>query len=87
MYESTKRVFREELWEDFGAIGGLWGDPWCIGGDFHIIRFPIEHNREGRISESMRRFSLVIDDLDLKGFTPSRRLFHLEKGAEQPKDD
>ena len=28
-----------------------------------MIRFPSEHSREGRLSESMRRFSEVIDEL------------------------
>ena len=31
-----------------------------------MIRFPREQNREGSISGSMRRFSQVIDELNLK---------------------
>ena len=49
VYGPTKRVFREELWEDLGAIRGMWGDPWCIRGNFNIIRFPREWNRDDRI--------------------------------------
>ena len=30
---------REELWGELGAIRGLWDDPWCVGGDFNVIRF------------------------------------------------
>ena len=41
-------------------------DPWCIGGDFNVIRFPKERNRVGKISSSMRRFSHIIDELELK---------------------
>ena len=41
-------------------------DPWCIGGDFNEIRFPTERNRERRIMSSMRRFSQMIDELELK---------------------
>ena len=59
---------REYLWDDLGAIRGLWSDPWCIVGDINITRFPNERNREGRIIGSMRRFSQVIDDLELKDF-------------------
>ena len=59
---------REHLWDELGAIKGLWNDPWCIGGDFNITRFPNERSREGRITGSMRRFSQVIDDLELRDF-------------------
>ena len=66
VYGSTMRRFRELFWEELGAIHGLWNDPWCIGGDFNMIRFPNERRRGGRMSSSMRRFSKVIDDLDLR---------------------
>ena len=44
VYGPTKRGSREERWEDLGAVMGLWGDPWCLGGDFNIIRFLRERN-------------------------------------------
>ena len=66
MYEPSKRELKEELWEDLGAIRGVWGDPWCLGGDFNVLRFPRERNREGRWMRAMRSFSHVIDDLELK---------------------
>ena len=48
---------RDQLWEDLGAIRGLWGEPWCIGGNFNVTHFLDERNMEGRILSSMRRFS------------------------------
>ena len=45
-----------------GGGGGGGGGGW----DFNMIRFPRERNREGSISGSMRRFSQVIDELNLK---------------------
>ena len=30
------------MWEELAAVKGLWGDPWCIAGDFNAVRFPIE---------------------------------------------
>ncbi|KAL6350404.1 hypothetical protein AAG906_004355 [Vitis piasezkii] len=52
--------------EELGAICGLGDDPWCIGGDFNVTRFPSEHSRGGRLVAAMRRFSKVIDDLALR---------------------
>ena len=44
----------------------MWEDPWCIGGDFNVLRFPGKINREGRWTGAMRRFSQIIDELELK---------------------
>ena len=66
VYGPTSKGERELLWEDLGAIRGLWGEPWCIGGNFNTTCFLVERNRKGRISGSMRRFPQVIDELELK---------------------
>ena len=65
MYGPTNRE-RNQLWEDLGAIKGLWGEPWCLGGDFNEIRFPGKRNWGSRIQRSMRRFSKIIEELELK---------------------
>ncbi|RVW90110.1 Transposon TX1 uncharacterized 149 kDa protein [Vitis vinifera] len=59
---------REDFWEEMGTIRGLWQDPWCVGGDFNVIRLLGERNRISRLSAAMRRFSEVIDDLELRDF-------------------
>ena len=30
---------RENFYDELRAISGLWSDPWCVDGDFNIIRF------------------------------------------------
>ena len=66
VYGPTMKRYREPFWEELGAIRGLWSDPWCISGDFNVIRFPNEQSRAGRLSGSMRRFSEVLDELALR---------------------
>lgn len=56
---------RVNLWEEIGAIRGLWSEPWCMGGYFNTKRFPNESNRAGNITKSIRDFSEVIEDLEL----------------------
>ena len=45
VYGPFTREERECLWEELGAIRGIWEDPWCLGGDFNIILFQREKSR------------------------------------------
>ncbi|RVW76867.1 Transposon TX1 uncharacterized 149 kDa protein [Vitis vinifera] len=36
VYGPFTRLEREWLWEEVGAIRGIWEGPWCLGGDFNI---------------------------------------------------
>ena len=65
VYEPLTKEGRTDFWEELGAVRGLWEEPCCIGGDFNVTCFPYERSRRGRLNNSMRRFSKVIDELDL----------------------
>ncbi|RVW45179.1 putative ribonuclease H protein [Vitis vinifera] len=41
----------EDMWEELGALRGLWDDPWCLGGDFNIT--PVPTRKEGENSPGM----------------------------------
>ena len=47
VYGSVCRRDKEVFWEELGSIKGLWRDPWCVGGDFNMIRYPEERRRGG----------------------------------------
>ena len=68
IYGPTTMERRDQLWEHLSPIRGLWGAPWCIGGNFNVTRFLDERNMEGRILSSMGRLSQVLDELELKDF-------------------
>lgn len=59
---------KENSQDELGTIRGLWSDPWYVGGDFNLIRFPGECDREGGQTSTMRRFLEVIEELELRGF-------------------
>ena len=65
VYGSFPKEEKECLWEEIGAIRGIWEEPWCLGGDFNIIVSQRERSRQGRITSAMRRFAQIIDDLEL----------------------
>ena len=56
---------KEGLWEELGAIRGLWNDLWCVGGDFNAIRFLVERTNGSRLNAQMRRFLEVINDFEV----------------------
>ena len=65
VYGLFTKVERECLWKEFGAIRGLWEDPWCLGGDFNITLLQRERNNQRRITSEMRRFAEIVDELGL----------------------
>ena len=66
VYGPTLKLEREDFWSELGDVRGLWSDPWCMAGDFNMIKFPFKHSRGGRLSSTMRRFLEVIKDLELR---------------------
>ena len=46
VYGPFTKEERECLWEEIGAIRGLWEDPWCVGGDYNITLFQRERSRQ-----------------------------------------
>ena len=53
------------MWEELGAIRGIWDDPWCLGGDFNVILSQRERSNQGRLTGAMRRFAQIVEELEI----------------------
>lgn len=65
MYGPHSNIERMEFWQELGAVRGLWGEQWVIGGNFNVCRFENERFNCTIKSGAMRNFSNIILDLEL----------------------
>ncbi|RVW25038.1 LINE-1 reverse transcriptase-like [Vitis vinifera] len=65
VYGQFTKEEKEGLWEELGAVRGIWDEPWCLGGDLNSTLYQGERSRQERITPTMRRFAHIIDDLGL----------------------
>uniref|UniRef100_A0A2N9GDY5 Endonuclease/exonuclease/phosphatase domain-containing protein n=1 Tax=Fagus sylvatica TaxID=28930 RepID=A0A2N9GDY5_FAGSY len=65
LYDPTCDIARQDLWVELRDIRLRWALPWCIFGDFNVIRFPSERLRCRRLTPPMIEFSDFIEDLNL----------------------
>ena len=56
---------RSVLWDELAGVHSWWDLPWCIGGDFNVVRFPSESFRRRRVRHASVEFSECIFDLNL----------------------
>lgn len=61
-------------WKELDGIRRRWNGPWCVGGDWNVVRFPGEKLGGYRTSSDMQAFSDWINtnsliDLQLNGAT------------------
>lgn len=45
VYGPNLDVFYDQFWCELNDAFLFWGDPWCVWGDFNVIRF--SHERTG----------------------------------------
>jgi hypothetical protein len=56
---------RSQFWDELSSIRQRWVAPWCVVGDFNIIRYPSERLGCSRLSPAMINFSGWIDSNSL----------------------
>uniref|UniRef100_A0A2N9HAP6 Reverse transcriptase zinc-binding domain-containing protein n=1 Tax=Fagus sylvatica TaxID=28930 RepID=A0A2N9HAP6_FAGSY len=72
VYGPNKVVERRMMWDELAGIATVWAVPWCVGGDFNLVRYPSERAGASDLSSSMRDFSdfifsMGLIDLPLEG--------------------
>ena len=65
LYGPTNDLLRQELWEELSEVHGTWRHPWCVFGDFNVVRFPSERLGCTRLTFHMMDFSDFIDTSNL----------------------
>jgi exonuclease III len=48
---------RSNMWDELAGVQSWWGVPWCVGGDFNVVRFPSERMGSVAFSQAMYNFS------------------------------
>ena len=63
---------KKYLWEELSGLRSWWDGlrswwdvPWCVGGDFNVVRFPSERSGIANFSSAMLRFSDFISKQSL----------------------
>ena len=44
------------LWEELFGLNSWWNVPWCVGGDFNVVRFLSERSSPTSFTAAMREF-------------------------------
>ena len=65
LYGPTHKEFHPDFWSEVKGFRQRWAQPWCVFGDFNVIRFPNERLGCSRLSATMIDFSDFIEDLSL----------------------
>ena len=68
VYEPVIDRDRRLMWDELAGIRSWWDVPWCLGGDFNVVRFPSEKVGSVNFTAAMYDFSNFISDHGLVDF-------------------
>ena len=56
---------RQGMWDELAGVKSWWDVPWCVGGDFNVVRFPAEKSHSTSFTQAMFDFSDFISSQGL----------------------
>lgn len=65
VYSPNDDTCRTVLWNELAGVFSWWNLPWCIGGDFNVMRFPRERPGSGGSVRALDDFSYFIFEMGL----------------------
>jgi hypothetical protein len=65
VYGPNQEGVRSSFWDELNLIQNRWVSPWCLFGDFNVIRFLRKQLGCQRFSQEMIDFSDFIDSNNL----------------------
>ena len=65
VYGLNSDNLRSAFFEKLVTFMSIWDIPWCVGGDFDVVRFPSERSTGRRLTSMMADFSNFIDSCNL----------------------
>jgi len=77
-------ALRCSLWDELASLSSWWVLPWCIGGDFNVIRFPVERSSDVCLNTAMMEFSDFIFEQGLMDLPLARGSFTWSNNQENP---
>jgi exonuclease III len=84
VYGPNRDESRSELWEELSEVRHQWSQPWCIFGDFNVVRFPSERRGCVRINPAMVDFSDFIEGFHLVDLPLNGGLYTWCNGSANP---
>uniref|UniRef100_A0A2N9H3D8 Reverse transcriptase domain-containing protein n=1 Tax=Fagus sylvatica TaxID=28930 RepID=A0A2N9H3D8_FAGSY len=84
VYGPNRDDSRSELWAELSEIRHQWSQPWCIFGDFNVVRFPSERRGCVRVTPAMVEFSDFIEGSNLIDLPLNGGLYSWCNGSTNP---
>jgi hypothetical protein len=84
VYGPNRDDSRSELWAELSEVWHQWSQPWCIFGDFNVVRFPSERRDCVRVTPAMEEFSDFIEGLNLIDLPLNGGLYSWCNGVANP---
>uniref|UniRef100_A0A2N9G0Y7 Uncharacterized protein n=1 Tax=Fagus sylvatica TaxID=28930 RepID=A0A2N9G0Y7_FAGSY len=84
LHGPTNDGIHKDLWTELSSVRLKWDLPWCVFGDFNVVRFPSERLGCSRLSSHMMDFSDFIEESNLVDLPLGGGPYTWSSGSDHP---